>query len=112
MQAMADLIAAIESVIALPAYQAHALAQAPAIARLPGKARGVFMGYDFHLTEAGPKLIEINTNAGGGLLNAYLLAACGRAEEGRYAARRLRRHVPRGMAPGARRCAAATHRHR
>ncbi|MBP5986841.1 MAG: hypothetical protein KA538_06610 [Azonexus sp.] len=82
MQAMADLIAAIESVIALPAYQAHALAQAPAIARLPGKARGVFMGYDFHLTEAGPKLIEINTNAGGGLLNAYLLAACGRAEEG------------------------------
>ncbi len=28
------------------------------------------MGYDFHLTEAGPQLIEINTNAGGGLLTA------------------------------------------
>jgi hypothetical protein len=82
MQAMAELIAAIEAVIALPAYQAHALAQAPEIARLPGRAHGVFMGYDFHLTEAGPKLIEINTNAGGGLLNAYLLAACGRAGEG------------------------------
>lgn len=82
MQAMADIVGAIESVIALPAYQAHALAQAPAIARLPGKAHGVFMGYDFHLTEAGPKLIEINTNAGGGLLNAYLLAACGRGDEG------------------------------
>ena len=82
LQAMADLIAAIESVIALPAYQTHALAQAPAIARLPGKARGVFMGYDFHLTETGPKLIEINTNAGGGLLNAYLLAAHGKAEQG------------------------------
>jgi hypothetical protein len=82
MQAMADLVTAIESVIALPAYRAHALAQAPEIARLPTKARGVFMGYDFHLTEAGPKLIEINTNAGGGLLNAYLLAAAGRAEEG------------------------------
>jgi hypothetical protein len=82
MQAMADLVTAIESVIALPAYQAHALAQAPEIARLPAKARGVFMGYDFHLTERGPKLIEINTNAGGGLLNAYLLAAAGRAEEG------------------------------
>ncbi len=82
MQAMADLVVAIESVIALPAYQAHALARAPAIARLPGKAHGVFMGYDFHLTEAGPKLIEINTNAGGGLLNAYLLSACGRTEEG------------------------------
>jgi len=82
MQAMADLVTAIESVIALPTYQAHALAQAPEIARLPTKARGVFMGYDFHLTESGPKLIEINTNAGGGLLNAYLLAAAGRAEEG------------------------------
>ena len=82
LQALADLVAAIESVIALPAYQAHALAQAPEIARLPSKARGVFMGYDFHLTEAGPKLIEINTNAGGGLLNAYLLAEHGRAAEG------------------------------
>ncbi|MFQ5666906.1 MAG: hypothetical protein ACE5I7_10805 [Candidatus Binatia bacterium] len=30
---------------------------------------GVFMGYDFHLTEDGPRLIEINTNAGGALLN-------------------------------------------
>ena len=82
MQAMADLIAAIEAVIALPAYQSHALAQAPAIARLPTRARGAFMGYDFHLTDSGPKLIEINTNAGGGLLNAYLLTACGRTEEG------------------------------
>ncbi len=82
LQVMADLVAAIESVIALPAYQAHALAQAPAIARLPGKARGAFMGYDVHLTETGPRLIEINTNAGGGLLNAYLLAEHGKAEEG------------------------------
>ncbi len=79
---MADIVAAIESVIALPAYQRHALAQAPEIARLPSRARGVFMGYDFHLTERGAKLIEINTNAGGGLLNAYLLAAHGKAKEG------------------------------
>ncbi|MDP2882382.1 MAG: hypothetical protein Q8N89_12455 [Azonexus sp.] len=81
MQAMAGIITAIESVIAMPAYQSHALAQAPEIARLPVKSRGVFMGYDFHLTEAGPKLIEINTNAGGGLLNAYLLASHGKVEE-------------------------------
>ncbi len=33
------------------------------------------MGYDFHLTEAGPKLIEINTNAGGAFLNALLVRA-------------------------------------
>lgn len=79
-RAMAEIIHAIESVIALPAYREHALAQAPEIARLPTRARGVFMGYDFHLTETGPKLIEINTNAGGGLLNAYLLAAHGHPE--------------------------------
>jgi hypothetical protein len=77
-----ELISAIESVIALPAFQSWALARAPEIARCPAKAQGVFYGYDFHLTEDGPRLIEINTNAGGGLLNVYLLAARGRAEEG------------------------------
>ncbi|WP_153147154.1 hypothetical protein [Dechloromonas sp. H13] len=82
MQDMAVIVAAIESVIALPAFQERVLAQAPAIARLPARARGAFLGYDFHLTDDGPKLIEINTNAGGGLLNAYLLAEHGRAEEG------------------------------
>jgi hypothetical protein len=39
--------------------------QAPQPNGLPQVPRGVFMGYDFHLTESGPKLIEINTNAGG-----------------------------------------------
>lgn len=33
---------------------------------------GVLMGYDFHLTEDGPRLIEINTNAGGAYLNLIL----------------------------------------
>ena len=84
--AMADeisaLIAAIESVIALPAFQRRVLAQAPEIARQPTNALGVFYGYDFHLAEGGPHLIEINTNAGGGLLNAYLLAAHGKEDEG------------------------------
>lgn len=32
------------------------------------------MGYDFHLGEDGPRLIEINTNAGGAFLNATLRA--------------------------------------
>jgi hypothetical protein len=36
---------------------------------------GVFMGYDFHLTPHGPRLIEINTNAGGALLNGLHTAA-------------------------------------
>ena len=34
---------------------------------------GVFYGYDFHLNEQGIHLIEINSNAGGGFLNALLL---------------------------------------
>jgi hypothetical protein len=33
------------------------------------------MGYDFHLGPQGPRLIEINTNAGGGLLTAALARA-------------------------------------
>ena len=38
-------------------------------------ARGVFYGYDFHLSAGGAHLIEINTNAGGGFLNVLLLAS-------------------------------------
>jgi hypothetical protein len=36
---------------------------------------GVFMGYDFHIGEAGSRLIEVNTNAGGALLNGLHTAA-------------------------------------
>jgi hypothetical protein len=83
-QATADqisqLVAAIASVMALPAFQNRALAPAAEIARQPVAALGVFFGYDFHLSADGPRLIEINTNAGGGLLNAYLLAAHGEAD--------------------------------
>jgi hypothetical protein len=51
------------------------LAHAPPIAGHRPAAAGVFLGYDFHLGSDGPRLIEINTNAGGGLLNARLLRA-------------------------------------
>jgi hypothetical protein len=74
---IATLISAIESVIALPAYQERVLAWAPEIAHLSVPTRGVFFGYDFHLAVDGPKLIEINTNAGGALLNTRLLMAHG-----------------------------------
>lgn len=72
---MAALITAIEQVVALPAYQAHVLAYAPDIACHQPGTRGVFMGYDFHVGRTGPQLIEINTNAGGALLNAVLARA-------------------------------------
>ncbi len=69
---------AVEAAAALPAWRERALADAPAIARLPapGGPRGVFFGYDFHLAESGePGLIEVNTNAGGAMLNAVLARA-------------------------------------
>ena len=73
--AMAAVIRATEAVVALPAYRDTVLARSPAIARHDPRARGVFMGYDFHLGEQGPRLIEINTNAGGAMLNTLLARA-------------------------------------
>ncbi len=72
---MQAVIEAIERVVARPAYAALALGTAHPHARVATPARGVFLGYDFHLAEDGPQLIEINTNAGGGLLNALLRRA-------------------------------------
>ena len=72
---MAELIAAIERVVATDAWRERVLGHAPAIARHRAAAAGVFLGYDFHLGADGPRLIEINTNAGGALLNAKLLRA-------------------------------------
>jgi hypothetical protein len=73
--AMAGVIRAVESVAALPAYREAALQWAPAIARHDPGTPGAFMGYDFHLGADGPRLIEINTNAGGALLNTVLARA-------------------------------------
>ena len=74
-QTMVDAVAALHRVTALPAYVAHALAVAPESARHDFGPAGVFMGYDFHLGPDGPRLIEVNTNAGGALLNAALARA-------------------------------------
>lgn len=75
LQRMADLVAAVERVVALPAWRERVLAWAPESARHTPRAASVFFGYDFHLGADGPQLIEINTNAGGGLLAACLLKA-------------------------------------
>ncbi|MBF0341613.1 MAG: hypothetical protein HQL95_11725 [Magnetococcales bacterium] len=47
------------------------LPDAPATARFDPGHEAVMMGYDFHLSPQGPRLIEVNTNAGGALL-AYI----------------------------------------
>lgn len=72
---MSALVQAVEAVVALPAYREKVLSRSPEIARHTPGASGVFFGYDFHATEAGFGLIEINTNAGGAMLNAVLARA-------------------------------------
>ena len=73
--AMQDVVSAIHSVSELQAYRERVMSWAPEIARFnPGPA-GAFMGFDFHLTEDGPRLIEVNTNAGGAFLNNLLARA-------------------------------------
>jgi hypothetical protein len=75
LQHMAELVAAVDAIVALPGWQERVLGWAPASARHATAAAGAFLGYDFHVGDDGPKLIEINTNAGGGLLNARLATA-------------------------------------
>jgi len=57
----------------LSAYQQLVASEVPESARFISANAGVMMGYDFHLTDDGPRLIEINTNAGGA---ALALRAC------------------------------------
>jgi hypothetical protein len=75
LDAMAAVAAAVFAVGAQPRYVEQVLRWAPAIARHdPGSIGGV-LGLDFHLTVEGPRLIEVNTNPGGLLLNALLADA-------------------------------------
>jgi len=48
-----------------PAYLQSLAAELPQTAQIKTAWPSVLMGYDFHLTADGPKLIEINNNAGG-----------------------------------------------
>ena len=73
---MADVVSAVENVVSLPAYREFILRSVPAIAKhTPGKVKGVFLGYDFHLEGDRCGVIEINTNAGGAMLNAVMARA-------------------------------------
>lgn len=75
LEAMGAVAATLFEIVRNQQYIEHVLHWAPAIARHdPGSAGGV-LGLDFHLTDAGPRLIEINTNPGGLLLNTLLLDA-------------------------------------
>jgi hypothetical protein len=75
---MAQVVRAVETVVATPAFRSVALTWAPPVASYDPGCRGGLLGYDFHLGVAGIQLIEINTNPGGALLNVVL----GRAQRG------------------------------
>lgn len=75
LESIVAIVEGIGQVAHNPAFVDHALSHAPALARVDQGTLGVLYGYDFHLTESGPKLIEVNTNAGGLLLNDALCQA-------------------------------------
>lgn len=72
---MARIVRAIEAIVATPAYRDAARAWAPPDTRFGPGPRAGLVGYDFHLTNKGPRLIEVNTNPGGALLNSFLARA-------------------------------------
>lgn len=72
---MREVVVAVNAVVSSPQYQEIVLTRAPEIARHPVRHESVFFGFDFHLSTNGPQLIEINTNAGGPLLNFFLARA-------------------------------------
>lgn len=72
-------IALITRAIRSRAFEARLAATAPAIAHRPAAAEGGVLGFDFHLGQAEPQLVEINTNPGGllvGLEMARAASAC------------------------------------
>ncbi len=75
LKSMLGTIAAIEALCTLTPYQDEIFSRSHIGHKT--SARGLFMGYDFHITPDGPKLIEVNTNAGGAFLVSNLLRAIG-----------------------------------
>lgn len=74
-QRMQEIINAIQYVTNLSVFQQYVLSCSPMIASKEVKSLGGLLGYDFHVGTRGPQLIEINTNAGGALLNIILAKA-------------------------------------
>ena len=68
LRVMLRLVRLLDRLARNPAYREQVYAEVPPIAAFDPGHDAVMMCYDFHLTGAGPKLIEVNTNAGGGLL--------------------------------------------
>jgi hypothetical protein len=72
---MKAVITSIERVAGIDQFREQVLQWAPDIAAADPGPQGVFFGYDFHITNDGPRLIEVNTNAGGALLLLLVASA-------------------------------------
>ena len=70
--AMQRQIDGFENLALLAGYQQETLEGLDDVNNLQQDTRGLFMGYDFHITPDGPRLIEVNTNAGGAFLVSQL----------------------------------------
>ncbi len=68
---MLKLVRLLDRISRCPAYRSEVYPQVPDVAGFDPGHDAVMMCYDFHLAGDVPRLIEVNTNAGGGLL-AYL----------------------------------------
>lgn len=69
-QQMTKLVEAIAKSTETESYQATIQARNPSIDQtLQRQSRSVLMGIDFHISSDGPRLIEINTNAGAAFLS-------------------------------------------
>ncbi len=88
-QTMSEFVGRFHAITQSAGFRKLVAPHLPDVARCDSGAVGVFDGYDFHLTTDGPRLIEVNTNAGGLLLNHQHLsshpltlreACCGRQQ--------------------------------
>lgn len=73
LEAMLRLVRVSCKLLKSPVYRELVAPALPDSALFDPGYQAVMMGYDFHLTEEGPRLIEVNTNAGGA---ALALRAC------------------------------------
>lgn len=69
---MNELISLMTQISQTEKFQTEVFRIVPEIAQHSVNYSGVLFGYDFHISDDGPKLIEINTNAGAIFLNHYL----------------------------------------
>ena len=76
LSAMQVQISAIETVARHEEFQNMAFDRQSSLAyQIQPKTQGAFMGYDFHMTDDGPRLIEVNSNAGGAFIVEALMQA-------------------------------------